>query len=73
MWLLEYFPIQSLILFSIAPILGALQGYHKANELKTSGQARENEGFLRVSKGIGIGLLIDLLLLCFVLVFFTAL
>ena len=61
------FPILSIVLFSIAPIIGAWIGYNKAKRLKSKGEARENEGFLRVGNGIGIGLLIDLPLLFYFL------
>ena len=60
MYLLMYAPILSLILFSIAPIIGALSGYNKAKQLKAKGDARENESFLQIGKGIGVGLLTHL-------------
>ena len=72
MYLLMYAPILSLILFSIAPIIGALSGYNKAKQLKAKGDARENESFLQIGKGIGVGLLIDLPLLFLVILFFSA-
>lgn len=71
MYLLMAFPIQSFILLSIAPIIGALSGYNKANQLKVKGDVRENEGFLQIGKGIGIGLLIDLPFLWLVVYFFS--
>ena len=72
MFLLNSAPIQSLIFFSIAPILGALVGLAKAVLLKAQGNAREGEARVQIFKGIRFGLLIDLPLLIAVLVLFSS-
>ena len=71
MYYFMWYPIKSIILFSIAPIIGGLFGYSQVVERREKGETQENEGLQRVYKGIGIGLLIDLPMLCYFLIFWS--
>lgn len=70
MYLLAAFPILSLILFSIAPIIGGLIGYNSINEIEDEDE-RKREEFRRARNGVLIGLVIDIPFLWFVLYFFS--
>ena len=64
MYVLLGYPIQSVIALSIAPLIGGFIGYKNARE--------DQDNLEQAMKGIGIGLLIDLPFLCFVLWGFSA-
>ena len=64
MYVLLGYPIQSVIALSIAPLIGGFIGYKNARE--------DQDNMEQAMKGIGIGLLIDLPFLCFVLLGFSA-
>ena len=64
MYVLLGYPIQSVIALSIAPLIGGFMGYKNARE--------DQDNMEQAMKGIGIGLLIDLPFLCFVLLGFSA-
>ena len=64
MYVLLGYPIQSVIALSIAPLIGGFIGYKNARE--------DQDNLEQAMKGMGIGLLIDLPFLCFVLWGFSA-
>ena len=63
MYVLLGYPIQSVIALSIAPLIGGFIGYKNARE--------DQDNLEQAMKGMGIGLLIDLPFLCFVLLGFS--
>ena len=71
--LLDY-PLQSLIVFSIAPTILGLYSYYRASQNKRKRSAQEQEVFVRESirKGVVFGLVADISLLCAILLAFSA-
>ena len=64
MYVLLGYPIQSVIALSIAPLMGGFIGYKNAHE--------DQDNLEQAMKGIGIGLLIDLPFLCYILYEYSA-
>ncbi len=64
MYLLLWYPIPSLIIFSIAPLIGGWRYYKNTHE--------DQDKLEQTMKGVGIGLLIDLPFLCFIFLGFSA-
>ena len=68
MYVLMDYPIQSVIALSIAPLIGGFIGYKNAREDQDNLEQAKKQAM----KGIGIGLLIDLPFLCYVLYGYSA-
>jgi hypothetical protein len=74
MLLLSDYPLQSLIIFSIAPTILGLYSYYQASQDKDKRTAQEQEVFVQASirKGVVSGLAADIGLLCIILLAFSA-
>ena len=74
MYILSEYPLQFLLIFSIAPIIGGVVGYSIAIIKQLDNKSPE-ERIAKIEslvyKSIGIGILIDLPFLCIVLVLFS--
>jgi len=56
MYILDQNPIQLIVIFSIAPIVGALIGYIIATQQTDMGEAQKGSALTQISQGIGYAL-----------------